>query len=355
MMNKIEDTLGLCEHCYRHVPAKRFVRDHEIWLSKVCPEHGYSEHLVDPDADFYLSFNYARRPLMHYLLEVTNKCNLACPHCYQMPSNRSTDPSIENLIGIISTWPDDGYSMSLCGAEPTVRKDLPELIEAIRSMPRKFRRMSILTNGVNLSNYDYARTFQHIDQLWWTIGLNHPDYQGSAVRKKQIQGMKNCEDLGMFIKNISYTLYDMSQLEYCLLEMQEFGKEKCQQYRVRCGSDIGRTPGGPKVFLSDLVKEVKRFCKKYNWSFEEEHSQANRAHYSAYINGLWVKIIQWPDVKTLDLLEIQTESWSDVIPGKPRSPLVHQVILRDGAINKGLPLLDTIPQEYIDNYGHTRN
>ncbi len=77
--------------------------------------------------------------------------------------------------------------------------------------------------------------------------------------------------------------------------------------------------------------------------------------YAASINGLFCKIIQWPDARTLDLSEVQTEAIADILPGKPPSPLVHQVILRDGAVNKGLPLYDVIPQEYIDNYGNKRN
>ena len=46
------------------------------------------------------------------------------------------------------------------------------------------------------------------------------------------------------------------------------------------------------------------------------------------------------------LEELQTEAWADMIPNQPISPLIHQVILRDGAINKGKPLLDTIPEKY---------
>ena len=64
------------------------------------------------------------------------------------------------------------------------------------------------------------------------------------------------------------------------------------------------------------------------------------------INGILVKIIQWPDVRTIDLEEDQTESWADMLPGKPVSPLVHQVILRDQAVNKGQMLLDTVPEKY---------
>ena len=48
---------------------------------------------------------------------------------------------------------------------------------------------------------------------------------------------------------------------------------------------------------------------------------------------------------------MQTEAIADILPGKPPSPLVHQVILRDHAINNRKLLLDTIPKEWIDNYG----
>lgn len=349
-MEKLEETLSICEHCYRHVEAIRFKRDDSIWLGKTCPEHGYVEHLVEPDADFYLNYQYDAHALESYFIEVTNRCNLACPHCYQEPDNLSKDPEIERITKIIQSWPDDGFPLALVGAEPTTRKDLPDIIRAIQALPGKPRGIMILTNGVNLSNLEYAKQFVEFKNVMWTFGLNHPDYQGHKVRSKQMQGIKNCNELGLVIKNVSYTLEDMTQLEYCLQEIQEFGTSICKQYRVRCGADIGRTPGGPKIFLSDLIKETRNLCNKHNWSYSTK-TTGNRAHYAVMINNIDIKVIQWPDVKTVDLKEIQTEAIADILPGKPPSPLVHQVILRDGAINKGLPLLDTIPQEYIDNYG----
>lgn len=350
-MKKLSDSLSLCEHCYRHVPAERFERDNSIWLSKTCPEHGYVEHMVEPDADFYNSFNYEKHPINSYLIEVTNRCNLTCPHCYQMPDNMSKDPTLDELIDIIKGWPNDGFGVALCGAEPTARKDLPLLIQRIQDLPGKKRKIMVLTNGVYLAKQEYAEQFVDFDDLLWTIGLNHPDYQGMAVREKQIQAMDNMEKLGLHIKNISYTLYDLTQLEYCLKEIQEFG-HRCEQFRIRVGADIGRIPGDhKKVYLSELVSEVKMYCKKHGWSMERDNKYGhNKSHFSTLINGLKVKIIQWPDVRTLDLSEMQTESWAQVVPGVPLSPLVHQVILRDGMINKGIKLKDTIPISWIHKY-----
>lgn len=350
-MIKLQDTLSICEHCYRHVPAIRFKRDNSIWLGKTCTEHGYVEHLVDPDADFYLNYTYEKHALDSYFLEITNRCNLKCPHCYQEPDNKSKDPSIESIIKLIKAWPNDGKPLSLVGAEPTMRKDLVDLINEIRAIEGKPRGIMILTNGVNLSNNEYTKQFQKIPNLMWTIGLNHPDYQGRVVRIKQIEGIKNMLKFGLRVKNVSYTLETTDQLEYCLDEIQEFGTNICNQYRIRCGADIGRYPGGPKIFLSDLVKDVKKICERRGWRVERDYEDGNRSHYPLIINGLYVKIIQWPDAKTLDLKEIQTEALADILPGKPPSPLVHQVLLRDRLVNKNLPLLDTIPEEYIRNYG----
>ena len=94
-MNKLADTLSVCEHCYRHIPAIKFERDGQIWLQKKCVWHGVSEHLIEPNAEFYLNYKYTRRPPNSYMLDITNRCNLACPNCHQEPDNTSKDLPIE--------------------------------------------------------------------------------------------------------------------------------------------------------------------------------------------------------------------------------------------------------------------
>ena len=103
----------------------------------------------------------------------------------------------------------------------------------------------ILTNGVYLSDYDYAKQFADIPNLFWTFGLNHPDYQGHTVRKKQMEGIDNCMKLSMTIKNVSYTLETIDQLEYCLEEIQEFGQTLSpHNYRDASGQGVRHSHGG---------------------------------------------------------------------------------------------------------------
>lgn len=347
-----KQTLSLCNKCYKHVNAIKYEYNGSIWLEKFCPDHGKSNFLIEPDADFYLNYHYNWHSLSSYFIEITNKCNLACPHCYQMPDNQSQDDSIEKIVEKIKTWPKDGYPVALVGAEPTIRQDLHEIIQEIKKIDGPERDVMILTNGVRLSNQKYANKFENIKNLHWTFGLNHKDYLGPTIRKKQMQGIYNCLERNMHIKNISYTLLDMSQLEFCIKEIVEFGEYFCDQFRIRCGADIGRTPkDSDQIYLSQLLKATKEKCLKNDFFIEENPSIGNRAHYPVTINGLPTKIIQWPDATTLDLLEIQTEAIADILPGKPKSPLVHQVILRDRAINQGIPLKDTIPDYVLQHHG----
>jgi organic radical activating enzyme len=293
-----------------------------------------------------MNYEYPRYGYRAYFIEVTNRCNLTCPHCYQEPDNTSKDLPIDYILEQIKSWPDDGYAISLAGAEPTVRKDLDVLINKIQELPGLPRHIIVLTNGVNLAKDEYVAKFAHFKNVSWTIGLNHPDYHSSAIRAKQIKGINNAKRLGLDLKNISYTLEDLSQLEYCLEEIQQFYPDTCSRFRIRVGADIGRNPEGDQIYLSQLVAATRVIAANKGWPVEVNHGFGIRAHYPLLINGVFVKLIQWPDATTLDLEEMQTETWADLVPGKPVSPLIHQVMLRDATVNQGLMLYDTVPQKY---------
>lgn len=344
-----QETLSMCEYCYRHIPAIKFERDGQIWLGKTCKSHGYHERLVEVDSEFYNSQIYEKRKPGSYWLDITNKCNLDCPHCYQMPDNQSLDPGIDFILEQIKSWPDNGWPISLVGAEPTTRKDLAKLVLAIQSLPGKSRMIMIVTNGINLGKEEYAKQFEGIENLKWTIGLNHPEYNGGVIRSKQEKGIENCVKYNLNIKNFTYTLGDLSQLNYVLEEIQEWNRKGiCDNARIQVGVEIGRTPKehGPELYLSDLVKATKEICKKKGWSWEVSLTEGNRTHYLVRINGVVHRLIKWVDVKTIDFSETFSEAYADMIPGKPMSPLLHQVILRDRSKNQGQLLFDTLPEKY---------
>ena len=338
------ETISLCEHCYRHIPAKRFEKDGRMMLGKTCPKHGYQEAILDINTDFYKSQQYQRRSPSSYWLDITNRCNLDCPHCFQMRDNNSKDPSIDYLLSEVMSWPDNGLPVSLVGAEPTVRRDLADLVLAIHALPIKRRNVIIVTNGVYLAKWDYVERFKDIPNLKWTFGLNHHDYNGGQIRTKQMEGLENCLKLGLDVKTLTYTLANLEQLSDVMYEVQKFKINA----RIQLGVEIGRVPEGEfvELYLSELVAVAKQFCLDNDWTWEPDYLGGNRTHFAVRINGIEHKFIKWCDVRTIDLEEVQSESWASIVPGKPMSPLLHQVILRDQAVNRGQMLFDTVPEKY---------
>lgn len=346
------DTLSLCEHCYRHVFAYKFKRDGQIWMGKKCPEHGYSEHVIERDADFYESLKfdpYGYDVPSGIMIEVTDRCNLKCPHCYHEPENATTDKPIDLILSQIESWPADAGSVILAGAEPTLRKDLPELIKRVVNLQqvtgRDFQDVTILTNGVKFADRVWVREIKQAGCRAVMIGLNHQSYQGETVHRKQLEGIQNCKEEGILLYYIGYTLENLDHIPDVLEEIQLLG-DSATQYRVRAGSDIGRNPDEPRYYLSDHVKAIKAYADSRGWTWEKISADDNLYHYMVKINGIVHRLIQWSDPKTIDLEELRCGPWCDFVPGKPISNFLHQIMLRDAAVNKNMTLWDTVPKRY---------
>ena len=345
-------TTSLCEVCYRHVPAEKFERDGGIWMKKTCPVHGDTEYMIERDAEFYHSLEfdpYGYDVPSGIMIEVTDRCNLACPHCYHEPENASTDKPIDLILSQIESWPADAGSVILAGAEPTLRKDLPELISKIIELQVRLDRMhqdvTILTNGVRFADKAWAQAVKDAGCRAVMIGLNHHTYQGDTVHRKQLEGIKNCNEVGIFVYYTGYTLEDVNHIPDVLEEIQRIGNQSWQ-YRIRAGSDIGRNPDEPRWYLSDHVKSVKAYADSKGWSWEKIPGDDNLYHYMVKINGINHRLIQWSDPKTIDLEELRCGPWCDYVPNKPITNLLHQIMLRDAAVNKNMMLYDTVPERF---------
>jgi len=346
-------TISLCETCYRHCEAERVTRADGVYLVKTCEEHGVMQHMVERDIEFYQQLHYDVEgyTIPHgIMVEVTDRCNLNCPHCYHKPDNKLTDRSIESICEQIEEkFHAESGAVILAGAEPTVRKDLPELIAEIKKLLQRLGRptdVCILTNGVKLSDKSWVKEIAAAGANMVMIGVNHHTYQGHTVHQKQLQGIDNCIAEGIFVYYVGYTLESLDHMEEVLEEIQSLG-QKSWQYRIRAGSDIGRSPNEPRFFLSDHVALIKSICDRKGWTWEKTSADDNLYHYMVNINGITHRIIQWSDPKTIDLEQLQCGPWCDFVPGKPVTNFLHQIMLRDAVVNKKMILHDTVPDRYV--------
>ncbi len=178
-----DQTVSLCEECYRRVEAKHVIRDGEVWMYKWCPEHGSSKVLVATDAAYWrlgrevylkppempLKFNTE----MHWgcpydcglcpdhmqhscltILEVTDHCNLACPVCYagsgpHRTTHRSLE-TVERMLDAIVANEGEPDVVQVSGGEPTTHPQFFAILDAARRRP--IRHLMLNTNGVRIAN-----------------------------------------------------------------------------------------------------------------------------------------------------------------------------------------------------------
>ena len=89
-------------------------------------------------------------------LNVTERCNIRCIHCYWEEYGKNADPSLETIGRILKSFKDlgrahggAGGTSDIGGGEPTIRKDLEDIISL--AVKRRFR-VRLVTNGVTVTD-----------------------------------------------------------------------------------------------------------------------------------------------------------------------------------------------------------
>jgi molybdenum cofactor biosynthesis enzyme MoaA len=109
----------------------------------------------------YYELNPEDNTFSDVIINTTNRCNMTCKNCYI--TNRSApDMDIDQMLQAIDKFPKK-TNVRIIGAEPTMRKDLPEIIQGIKAAGH---RHILLTNGLRMANADYTRKLK-------AAGLNH--------------------------------------------------------------------------------------------------------------------------------------------------------------------------------------
>ena len=174
-------TSSLCSSCLRKVEAKILIQDDNVYLRKWCPTHGPQRVLISTDVDYYRLSRRSLKPgqlpyhfntPIHYgcpfdcglcpdheqhscltLVEITDRCNLACPICYAesspaRPTERSL-PEIERMLDAIVRNEKEPDVVQISGGEPTIHSRFFEILDMAKARPIKH--LMVNTNGVRIA------------------------------------------------------------------------------------------------------------------------------------------------------------------------------------------------------------
>ncbi len=338
-------THSLCPHCYRHVEAELFESRGAIRMRKLCPEHGEQLVVVENDPDHYRRIVANRGRFREHqdviVLDVTDKCNLTCAHCYHIPDNNSPNKAIGSVLREVRATPEP-FSIILGGAEPTIRRDLPELVHSIRAEGRS---VGVLSNGVRFADETLtAGIAPHLDG-YVLIGLNHERYHGRKVHDKQLLGLRHLRNHGVR-PLLGYTAEHDELVEILLESLALYRQDVISLVRLRFGANIGRHPDMPAMTLSDHLKVLRQVCRGLRLDLVVIAEADNTLyHQMVLVAGMPVRVIQWPDVENIVMDELTRAPWARFIDG-PVSNFCHQIILRDGFFHRNTKRPDDVPARY---------
>ena len=174
----LNGTWSVCPICLNRIPAERVLRSNEVYLKKVCSLHGSFETIIwrgfqdfegwavksenhsDPNPqcpDECGLCNHHLQTTCCVILNVTNGCNLDCSFCFAGLSSMEQDPSFQELSDALDKIIEKGKTfLQLSGGEPTLREDLPMIIQKAIEAGAKYSQLN--TNGIRLGeNHEYAK------------------------------------------------------------------------------------------------------------------------------------------------------------------------------------------------------
>jgi uncharacterized radical SAM superfamily Fe-S cluster-containing enzyme len=208
---QLSSTTSLCPVCLERVPGEYEAREGAVHLTRTCPDHGTHSPKVwasrdhwewagefgptvdgDPEAfhddsadaegsgggcgcgpgedcepvessdaeavdgaELTVDNDHACLAVV----EVTDDCNLSCSFCFASSGPGGPQKSAEEVHGLLETILDSGgpRPVQFSGGEPTVRPDLPDLVDEARDMG--FEHVQVNTNGIALATREgYAET-----------------------------------------------------------------------------------------------------------------------------------------------------------------------------------------------------
>ena len=179
---------SLCPECLLTIPATEFVEEGRVVMQKACPAHGAFRDIVFSDAEMFLrmeewhfgdghgfanpagggegacpercgicGWHTSHTSLAN--VDLTSRCNLACPICFadanRRPYELSFEQAVETLRRFRAQRPAPAFAVQFTGGEPTVHPRFLDIVASAKALG--FSHIQAASNGVRFADQDFAR------------------------------------------------------------------------------------------------------------------------------------------------------------------------------------------------------
>ena len=249
-------------------------------------------------------------------IDITHRCNMVCKNCY-IPNRDIPDMDVDRMIDAISRFP-KRTMIRIMGAEPTMRRDLTDIIVRIRAAGH---RCTLLTNGLRLASRPFVRQLKQskLSHIYLSLnGVDNDDWYEEIdelrCATKKIQALENIAsekfilDTGtILVKGIND---DAPSRMMSLLQSKEINHAVCRFKNV---GQVGRWQAETDENFTvdemvDLISSQLQLSKDYIYSWQDKpmYGMADpepgsfmfpidpeSVNKPLHRSGIWIRIVDW--------------------------------------------------------------
>lgn len=287
------ETVSVCPECCSDIPATVLECRGYVVMEKRCPEHGYFTAVLEQDVEIYKVLRGSNAGIFPaHFINCTTRCDCKCVYCY-FPVHRSKDVSQQSILEEAT---EVGGPIVLTGGEPTLRKDLPELIEKLVPHGGAI----IPTNGYGLKDKGFMRDcFEHIGRFGKAACValaRHVDQNEECFERV----IENVRSLGEKIVSHSCVFRSLDELPG-IIERSEKLRDCTVTTRIHVETKFWNSPTGVTLFMSEIIQwfenRAKQEGKRFHWFRKNSKTMWTILSY----DGLIFDVCRWDTQHTIDL------------------------------------------------------
>lgn len=216
--------------------------------------NGFAEFTICGDHDYFFP--------AHVTVELTDKCNYFCKHCYRSsaPSRSMTLPfkAITSFLGDFSK--NGGVVVELTGGEPMLH---PDFFEIVKWCNERFSLVGVLTNGYYLQEEAVKKLLPYRETMIINLSLDshredyHDNFRGKAgAYKRTVNAMRLLSGNKFFFRvSMSVTAENFFEVEDTIKLAKELG---ASAFTFNPVFNVGRGEDTPAPRITD-PEEAKKY------------------------------------------------------------------------------------------------
>lgn len=242
-------------------------------------------------------FTYKYTAPLRMDMALTFKCQNDCVHCYAGGSHQTTELTTEQWKQVIDKLSEIGvFILTFTGGEPTLREDLPELLEYAQN---KGIVTGLISNGRKLKNEKYVDTLEKagLDFVQITLESHLPKVHDTMTNsegswKDTVKGIKNAVKSEIYVStNTTLSKHNANEFLKTIDYIQELGVDAfgCNSliYSGKASTvseEFALTIDELKSLLPKVKEKAQILSLKFLWYTPTQYCQFNPVQF-----GLGVK------------------------------------------------------------------